>query len=134
MGKDRSPRKMHLCLLLLTSPIYFAMLPQGFGVADLGFKGRKPWEGEGERKNMRKRAVSVRREGRERRRGWAGWALTPPKTPHFSFLIFLWYYILPSFKEFVPEFNHSKWEYEKILLKHPRYPTWHHHSRIRDHA
>ena len=102
MGNDRSPWKMHLCLLLLTSPIYFAMLPQGFGVADLGFKGRKPWEGEGERKNMRKRAVSVRREGRERRRGWAGWALTPPKTPLFLFLFFCGITFSPPLKNSSP--------------------------------
>ena len=37
---------------------------------------------------MRKMGVSVRREGRERSRGWAGWALTPPKTPLFLFLFF----------------------------------------------
>ena len=50
------------------------------------------------------------------------------------FIIIFLVFHSPSFKEFVPEFNHSKWEYEKILLKHPRYPTWHHHSRIRDHT
>ena len=73
MGKDQSPWKMHLCLLLLTSPIYFAMLPQGFGVADLGFKGRKPWEGEGERKNVRKRG-GVDQEGGSVSEGGSGLA------------------------------------------------------------
>jgi len=71
MGKDRSPRKMHLCLLLLTSPIYFATLPQGFGTAELGLKGRKPWEGKGERKNARKRGC--RSGGRAWAKEGVGW-------------------------------------------------------------
>ena len=73
MGKDRSPRKMHLCLLLLTSPIYFATLPQGFGTAELGLKGRKPWEGKGERKNVRKRG-GVDQEGGSVSEGGSGLA------------------------------------------------------------
>jgi len=62
----------------LTSPIRFAGSPQGFGAAELGFKGRQPWEEEGERKNVRKRGGSVRRkEGAVVKEGLAGWAFSP---------------------------------------------------------
>jgi len=60
-------------LLLLTSPIRFAGSPQGFGAAELGFKGRQPWEEEGERKNVRKRGRVSQEEGGGVSEGGVSW-------------------------------------------------------------
>lgn len=98
-------------LLLLLSSIRFASSPQGFAAVERGFREGKPWESrEGGRNVRRKRGpVWIRWEGgqRAREKGWAGWA--------FDF--FLVCYILPSFKEFVPEFNYSKvYQLDKLKL------------------
>ena len=64
--------------------------------------------GERREEEREEEGVSVRREGV----GEGGGGLAGPEPllkPPF-FLIFLWYYVLPSFKEFVPKFNHSKCE------------------------
>ena len=64
---------MHLSLLL-SSPLFrFPILPHGFGAVELGFKGGQPWEGKGERKNVRKRG-GVDQEGGSVSEGGSGLA------------------------------------------------------------
>ena len=38
MGKDRSPWKMHLCLLLLTSPFFLPLFPKDLVLQSLDSK------------------------------------------------------------------------------------------------
>jgi hypothetical protein len=78
----------------LDVPVLFAALPQGFGAAELGFKGRQPWEGQGEGKNVRKRGVSVRREGVSEGGGGLAGPWPPSKYPLFFFSYF--YVVLHS--------------------------------------
>jgi len=82
MGKDRSPWKMHLFLLLLISPIRFARFPQGFGAVVERFVGGNPWERRGGSKERKKKRWLVWRSN-EREEAvlvaglkewmWAGW-------------------------------------------------------------
>ena len=65
--------KIHLSVLLSLSSFGFATSSRGFGAAELGFKCRQPWEGEGERKNVRKRG-GVDQEGGSVSEGGSGLA------------------------------------------------------------
>ena len=61
MGKNRSTSNVHLYFFLTSPSFRFAGFPYGFGAAEGGFKGMKPWEEEHERKNERERSWSSRR-------------------------------------------------------------------------
>jgi len=78
------------------------VFPYGFGVAEGGFKGMKPWEEEHKRKNERERPGSEERV-REGESGLLG------LDPHlkslsllfFSFFFFFWYYSCYYFRSLV---------------------------------
>ena len=69
------------------------VFPYGFGAAEGGFKGMKPWEEEHERKNERERSCHL---GGGEREGGRKWAVGPPpsKQPFSSSFFSLFFLVL----------------------------------------
>ena len=65
----------------------------------MGGGGEREREGEGDASGL------GRRQRGEDGKVWAGWAL--PLPPLKALFFFFGYYILPSFREFVPKFDHT---------------------------